>query len=56
MDRFTCDLKSLAAALGMIVAAVLIWVVMKILKLVLWVLIASVLIVGLGTATWLLVK
>ena len=43
-------------ACGTIVAAVLIWVVMKILKLVLWVLIASVLIVGLGTATWLLVK
>ena len=43
-------------ACGTIVAAVLIWVVMKILKLVLWVLIASVLIVGLGTATLLLVK
>ena len=43
-------------ACGTIVGAVLIWVVMKLLKLALWVLIATVLIVGLGTATWLLVK
>ena len=43
-------------ACGTIVAAVLIWVVMKLLKLALWLLIATVLVVGLGTAAWLLIK
>jgi hypothetical protein len=43
-------------ACGTIVAAVLIWVVMKLLKLALWLLIAGVLVVGLGTAAWLLIR
>ena len=41
---------------GTIVAAVLIWVTMKLLKLALWLLIFAVLLVGLGTAAWLLMK
>ena len=43
-------------ACGTIVAALLIWVTMKLLKLALWLLIFAVLVVGLGTAGWLLVK
>ena len=43
-------------ACGTIVAAVLIWVTMKLLKLALWLLIFAVLVVGLGTAAWLLIK
>jgi hypothetical protein len=43
-------------ACGTLVAAVLIWVVMKLLKLALWLLIVAVLVVGLGTAAWMLVK
>ena len=45
-----------AVACGTIVAALLIWVGMKLLKLALWLLLAVVLVVGLGTAAWLLVK
>jgi len=41
---------------GTIVAAVLIWVTMKLLKVALWLLIGTVLIVGLGSAVWLLIK
>ena len=43
-------------ACGTIVAAVLIWVTMKLLKLALRLLIFAVLVVGLGTAAWLLIK
>src|ERR1017187_3809601 len=43
-------------ACGTIVAALLVWVGMKLLKLALWLLLAVVLVVGLGTAAWLLVK
>ena len=43
-------------ACGTLVAAVLIWMVMKLLKVALWLLIAMVLVVGLGTAGWLLIK
>ena len=43
-------------ACGTIVAAVVLWVGMKLLKLALWLLIGTVLVVGLGTAVWLLMK
>ena len=43
-------------ACGTIVAAVSIWVVMKLLKLTMWLLIFAVLVVGLATAAWLLLK
>ena len=43
-------------ACGTIVAALLIWVGMKLLKLALWLLLAVVLVVGLGTAAWLLIR
>ena len=43
-------------ACGTLVAAVLSWMVMKLLKVALWLLIAMVLVVGLGTAGWLLIK
>ena len=43
-------------ACGTIVAAVVIWVVMKLLKWTLWALIFTVLVVGLGTAAWLFLK
>ena len=43
-------------ACGTIVAAILIWIGMKLLKLALWLLLAVVLVVGLGMAAWLLIK
>ena len=43
-------------ACGTIVAAVLIWLAMKLLKLTMWLLIFAVLAVGLGSAAWLLLK
>lgn len=43
-------------ACGTVVAAVAIWLMMKLLKLTMWLLIGAVLAVGLGTAAWLLVK
>jgi uncharacterized membrane protein YhdT len=63
LTQATTALDSLAdyprwfvVACGTIVAAVLIWVVMKLLKVAMWLLVGAVLIVGLGTAAWLLVK
>jgi hypothetical protein len=43
-------------ACGTIVAAIVIWIGMKLLKLALWLLLAVVLVAGLGTAAWLLIK
>lgn len=63
MARTTTMLDSLAdyprwfvVACGTIVAAVLIWLLMKLLKLTMWLLIFAVLVVGLGSAAWLLLK
>ena len=39
-----------------IVLAVVLWVGMKLLKVALWLLIGTVLVVGLGTAVWLLIR
>jgi hypothetical protein len=39
-----------------IVLAVLLWIGMKLLKVALWLLIGTVLVVGLGTAAWLLIR
>ena len=39
-----------------IVLAALIWVAMKLLKLTLWLLLFAVLVIGLGTAAWLLLR
>jgi len=39
-----------------IVLAVVLWIGMKLLKVALWLLIGTVLVVGLGTAAWLLMK
>jgi hypothetical protein len=41
---------------GTIVLAVVLWIGMKLLKVALWLLIGTVLVVGLGTAAWLLIK
>ena len=46
----------LVVACGTIVAAALIWLGIKLLKLALWLLLAAVLVIGLGTAAWLLLK
>jgi hypothetical protein len=43
-------------ACATIAAAVVIWLAMKLLKLTLWLLIFAVLVVGLGSAAWLLTK
>ncbi len=43
-------------ACGTIVAALVIWIGIKLLKLALWLLLAVVLIAGLGTAAWLFLK
>ena len=43
-------------ACSTIVLAVVLWIGMKLLKVALWLLIGLVLIVGLGTAAWLLIK
>jgi hypothetical protein len=63
MAKTTTMLDSLAdyprwfvVACGTIVAAVLIWLVLKLLKLTMWLLIFVVLAVGLGSAAWLLLK
>ena len=63
MAKTTTMLDSLAdyprwfvVACGTIVTAVLIWLVMKVLKLTMWLLIFAVLAVGLGSAAWLLLK
>lgn len=46
----------LVVACVTIVLAALIWVLMKLMKLALWLLLFAVLIVGLGTALWLLLR
>jgi uncharacterized membrane protein YhdT len=43
-------------ACATIVLAVILWIGMKLLKLALWLLIGTVLVVGLGAAAWLLIK
>ncbi len=43
-------------ACATIVLAVVLWIGMKLLKLALWLLIGTVLVVGLGAAAWLLIK
>lgn len=46
----------LVVACGTIVVAAAIWVVMKLLKWTLWLLLAAVLAIGLGTAAWLVFR
>ena len=46
----------LVVACGTIVAAAAIWVLMKLLKWTLWVLLFAVLAIGLGTAAWLMFR
>jgi len=55
-DPFAGYPQWLVVAVGTLVAVVLIWILIKLLKLALWLLLGSVLIVGLGTAAWLLMK
>jgi hypothetical protein len=63
LNQTTTMLDSLAdyprwfvVACATIVLAVVLWIGMKLLKIALWLLIGTVLVVGLGAAAWLLIK